>query len=151
MAYQDIEEIRSLMYSYCWLIDAGDFDGVCALMRDADVYSGGKLVLKKNPKLYRKIFLGGIKLYEDGTPKTTHMCVNPIIELSEDGLSASGRSYTVVLQGISGEFTPRIIWIDCKYDTFVKEDGKWKFRTRNYVTRSAGDTSAHLKSAEKNG
>lgn len=146
MATQDIEEIRNLMYAYCWRIDAGDFDGVCELMKDADVSSGGRLVVSRNVKRFRKFFLSGIRLYEDGTPKTTHMCVNPIIELSEDGLSAKGKSYTVVLQGITGEFPPRVIWIDRKYDTFVKEDGRWKFRTRNYVTRSEGDVSAHLKS-----
>lgn len=50
----------------------------------------------------------------------------------------------MVLQGITKKFKPQIIWIDRKFDTFVKEDGKWKFRTRNFVTRAEGDTSFHL-------
>ena len=34
----DIYEIQKLLYSYCWLIGAGDFDGVCELLKDADIY-----------------------------------------------------------------------------------------------------------------
>ena len=39
MSMEDVYEIQKLMYSYCWLIDAGDLDGVCELMKDADVAS----------------------------------------------------------------------------------------------------------------
>ena len=147
MAMDDVYEIQKLLYAYCWLIDAGDLDGVCELMKDADVASEGQVYVRRDPVKYRKFFLNDIMLYEDGTPKTSHMCINPVIEVAPDGLTATAKSYTVVVQGITGAFQPRIIWVDRKYDTFVKEDGVWKFRTRNFVTRSEGDVSEHLKSA----
>ena len=39
---------------------------------------------------------------------------------------------------------PRNIWVDRKFDTFLKENGKWRFDTRNFVARAEGDTSRHL-------
>lgn len=143
MSMEDVFEIRNLLYSYCWLIDSGDFDGVCELLKDADISYGGRLTYSRDPAGYMTT-LDPIRRYKDGTTKTVHMCIDPIIEVADDGLTASAKSYTVVLQGITKKFKPQIIWIDRKFDTFVKEDGKWKFRTRNFVTRAEGDTSFHL-------
>lgn len=143
MALEDILEIRNLLYSYCWLVDSGDFDGVCELLKDADIYYGGKLTYRRDPKGYRQT-LKPIIRYEDGSTKTVHMCVDPIIEVAEDGLSATAKSYTVVLQGITKEFPPQIIWMDRKLDSFVKEEGRWKFRSRDFITRAEGDTSHHM-------
>ncbi len=143
MAMEDIYEIQKLMYEYCWRIDSGDFDGVCDLLKDAQISYDGKLTYDRNPKAYM-MTLKPIVRFEDGTPKTCHMCIDPIIEVAEDGLTAKGRSYTVVVQGVTGEFMPRIIWVDRKFDTFVKENGKWRFDTRNFVARAVGDTSRHL-------
>ena len=90
----DIYEIQKLLYSYCWLIDAGDFDGLCELLKDADISYSGKLTYHKDPKGYMNT-LKPIVRYEDGTPKTSHMCIDPIIEVAPDGLSATAKSYTV--------------------------------------------------------
>ena len=143
MSMQYVHEIRNLLYEYCWRIDSGDFDGVCDLLKDADISYGGKLTYSKDPKGYM-MTLKPIVRYEDGTTKTCHMCIDPIIEVAEDGVNATARSYTVVLQGITGQMEPKIIWIDRKYDTLVKENGKWRFATRNFVSRAEGDTSHHL-------
>jgi hypothetical protein len=143
MALQDVLEIQNLLYSYCWLIDSGDFQGVCDLMKDADILYGGKLTFSRDPEGYMQTF-NPIITYKDGTPKTAHMCIDPIIEVAEDGLTATSKSYTVVTQGVTKKFQPQIIWIDRKYDTFVKENGKWKFRSRDFVTRAQGDTSHHM-------
>jgi len=140
---QDVHEIRNLLYEYCWRIDSGDFDGVCELLKDADISYSGKLTYSKDPKGYM-MTLKPIVRYEDGTTKTCHMCIDPIIEVAEDGLTATAKSYTVVLQGITKEMPPQIIWIDRKFDTLEKVDGKWRFRSRDFVTRAEGDTSHHL-------
>lgn len=143
MKMEDVYEIQKLMYEYGWRIDSGDFDGVCDLLKDAQISYDGKLAYDRNPKAYM-MTLKPIVCYEDGTPKTCHMVIDPIIDVAEDGLTATGRSYTVVVQGVTGQFTPRIIWVDRKFDTFVKENGKWRFDTRNFITRAEGDTSGHL-------
>lgn len=143
MSMQDVHEIRNLLYEYCWRIDSGDFDGVCDLLKDADISYGGKLTYSKDPKGYM-MTLKPIVRYEDGTTKTCHMCIDPVIEVAEDGVNATARSYTVVLQGITGVMEPKIIWIDRKYDTLVKENGKWRFASRDFVSRAEGDSSRHL-------
>lgn len=139
----DVYQIQKLLYSYCWLIDSGDFDGVCRLLKDADIYYSGKLTYKKDPKGYMNT-LKPIVRYEDGTPKTSHLCLNPVIEVSADGLSATARSYTVVVQGISGQMLPQVIWVDRKMDRLEKVDGQWRFKSRDFVTRAEGDTARHI-------
>jgi len=139
----DIYEIQKLLYSYCWLIDSGDFDGVCALLKDADIYYDGKLTYRKDPKGYMNT-LKPIVRYEDGTPKTSHLCLNPVVEVAEDGRTATAKSYTVVVQGITGQMLPQIIWVDRKIDTLEKVDGKWRFQSRNYISRAEGDTARHI-------
>lgn len=144
MSAQDIFEIQNLLYEYCWLVDSGDFEGVAELLKHADVFYDGKPGFSKSPEGYLKTMRPIIK-YEDGTPKTMHMCVNPQITIGEDGQTASARSYLVVTQGITGQVLPRIIWMDRKFDTFVKLDGKWVYATRNNCTHAMGDASAHIK------
>lgn len=148
MSMQDVYEIQKLMYEYCWLVDSGDFDGVVDLLKDADVAYEGRVAYRHDPVGYAKT-TKGMFTYEDGTTKTIHMCIDPIIEVAEDGLTATGKSYTVVLQGITGEFPPQIIWMDRKFDTFEKVDGKWRFASRNFVTRAEGDVSHHLKNYKR--
>ena len=54
MAMEDVYEIQKLLYSYCWLIDSGDFDGVSELFREADVSFGGKLTYRHDKEGYRQ-------------------------------------------------------------------------------------------------
>ena len=82
--------------------------------------------------------------YKDGTPKTSHMCIDPIIEVASDGLTATAKSYTVVVQGITGQMLPQIIWVDRKLDTFEKVEGRWRFASRDFITRAEGDTARHI-------
>ena len=139
----DVYEIQKLLYSYCWLIDSGDFEGVCQLLKDADIYYSGKLTYKKDPRGYMRT-LKPIVRYEDGTPKTSHLCINPVVEVAEGGLSAEAKSYTVVVQGITGQMLPQIIWVDRKVDRLEKVDGKWRFKSRDYITQAEGDSSKHI-------
>ena len=52
MSMQDVYEIQKLMYEYGWRIDSGDFDGVCDLLKDAQISYDGKLSYDRNPKGY---------------------------------------------------------------------------------------------------
>lgn len=148
MSVQDIIEIQNLLSQYCWLVDSGDFEGVGELFKHCDMYYDGKFSFSKSPEAYLKTMRPILK-YEDGTPKTMHLSLNPQITVSEDGMTASARSYIVVTQGISGSFLPQIIWLDRKFDKFAKIDGKWEFVERNNVTHAMGDVSSHIKGFKK--
>ena len=41
--------------------------------------------------------------YEDGTPRTKHVMTNVMVDVADDGESASSRSYFTVLQAVPGE------------------------------------------------
>lgn len=144
MSAQDIFEIQNLLYEYCWLVDNGDFEAVGELFKHMDAFYDGKPGFNKSPEGYLKTMRPILK-YEDGTPKTMHLCVNPQITVSEDGQTAEARSYLVVTQGITGQVQPRIIWMDRKFDKFAKINGKWEFVYRNNCTHAMGDVSAHIK------
>ncbi len=144
MSAQDVIDCTNLMYQYCWTVDSGDFEAVGEMLKYADVSYDGRLAYSCNPAAYLKTMRSIIK-YEDGTPKTMHLCVNPMVEVDEATETATGRSYTIVTQGVPGQFMPQIIWMDRKYDTFKKVDGKWVFASRNFVTHCSGDSSAHMK------
>ena len=144
MSAQDIFEIQNLLYEYCWLVDNGDFEGVGQLFKHMDAFFDGKPGFSKSPEGYLKT-MRPIMKYEDGTPKTMHLCVNPQIKINEDGQTAEARSYLVVTQGITGQVMPRIIWMDRKFDKFAKIGGKWEFVDRNNCTHAMGDVSAHIK------
>ena len=148
MYTKDIIEIQNLLYQYCWLVDSGDFEGVGQLFKHMDAFFDGKPGFSKSPEGYLKT-MRGIQKYEDGTPKTMHLCVNPQITISEDGQTAEARSYLIVTQGISGKFNPQIIWMDRKFDKFAKIDGKWEFVYRNNCTHAMGDISAHIMGFKK--
>lgn len=144
MSAQDVNEIRNKLYQYCWLIDSGDFEGVADLLQYADVSYDNRLAYSKNREAYLKT-TRDIMTYEDNTPKTMHMCINPQIEVNEEEGTATARSYTVVIQGKTGEFLPKFVWMDRKLDTLAKINGKWEFTSRNFVTHAMGDVSTHLK------
>ena len=66
----------------------------------------------------------------------------------EDGgiqpVYAAAKSYTVVVQGITGRMLPQIIWVDRKLDTFEKVEGRWRFKSRDFITRAEGNTEKHI-------
>ena len=58
-----------------------------------------------------------------------HMLVTPVIEVSSDGKSAKGMWHSFGCNTIKEGNQVSAMWQAGKYDiTFVKEDGKWKYR-----------------------
>lgn len=138
-------EIRNLLYKYCWLVDQGKFDEMAEMFDECDIYYGDVLGISHDKEAFKKSFVDGDIVYApDNTTRTIHMCIDPIIHVDEEAGTATAQHYTVVLQGITGEFNPQVIVMDIKYDTFKRnEKGEWKFATRKMGNRAAGDLSHH--------
>lgn len=138
-------EIRNLLYKYCWLVDQGKFDEMAEMFDECDIYYGDVLGISHDKEAFKKGFVDGDIVYApDNTTRTIHMCIDPIIHVDEEAGTATAQHYTVVLQGITGEFNPQVIVMDIKYDTFKRnEKGEWKFATRKMGNRAAGDLSHH--------
>jgi len=140
-------EIRTLLYKYSWLLDNGKIDEMADLFEDADILVNGKLVYSKDKKAFARGFHDFDQIHDDGTLKTMHLVINPIISVDEEADTATAEHYTVVIQGITAQFSPQIIVMDQKFDTFKRVDGVWKFASRNMINRAIGDLSHHGKYA----
>ncbi|MEZ5244190.1 MAG: nuclear transport factor 2 family protein [Acidimicrobiales bacterium] len=142
----DARLIENLLYTYAARIDAGDFDGV------ADLFAHGRIWGMDDPPPeavfegrdgVKKLYESTTRRYDDGTPKTHHITTNARIEVADDGLSATARTYYCVMQAT--DVLPLQAIITGHYrDSFAKIDGEWWFDTRVMFVRQVGDLSQHL-------
>lgn len=139
-------EIENLLHSYAERIDAGDLEGVAELFSHGCIrpsvdappeqsIAGRDAVLA----LYRS----STRLYEDGSPHTKHVTTNSIIEVADDGATASARSYFTVFQQLE-DFPLQPIIQGRYHDTFRCRDGRWWFDSRIMHVDLVGDLSRHL-------
>ena len=120
---EDIEEIKRLMASYCYLVDAFQMDGVVDLFADNARAEYGPLGSYEGKD-------GIAAFFKEVVPNTqawsAHQVLNPIVTL--DGEKAKGTWYLFCPATILSPEGDRAVWIQGRYDNeFVKVDGRWKF------------------------
>ena len=132
--------IPNLLYTYAMRFDDGDFDGAAALFDRGGVMAGGRRITGREAIL--AMWRAWVKTY-DGRPLTRHITTNPIIELGEDGQSATCQSQWTVIQAAPG-FPLQIVASGRYRDSLRRDADGWHFTLREYVqTDLAGDSSAH--------
>jgi hypothetical protein len=89
------------------------------------------------------LYASTTRRHDDGTPLTSHVITNPLLEVAEDRATARVRSRFLVLQA-----TPTLDLrpiIAGRYDDgFERVDGHWRFSARHMEPRLAGDLREHL-------
>ncbi len=140
----DARQIENLLYLYAEKIDAGDFAGVAALFRDADIVAPAHNSVVSGEEAVLAMYQQSTRLYADSnTPKTRHLISNVIIEHSPDAVSATARSCYTVLQATDALALQPII--SGRYrDELCKRDGVWGFARREMHVDLVGDLSQHL-------
>ena len=134
--------IPNLLHTYAMRFDDGDFDGAAALFDKGCVVAGGRRIEGREAIL--AMWQTWVKTY-DGKPLTRHITTNPIIDLAEDGRSATCQSQWTVIQAAEG-YPLQIVASGRYHDRFAIIDGAWRFTERQYAQSDfAGNTSAHLK------
>jgi 3-phenylpropionate/cinnamic acid dioxygenase small subunit len=135
--------ITELLYRYAELIDAGDFDGVGALLSRATFGGTGPQGVSGAEKI-AKLFAATTRRYPDhgNTPRTRHLVLNPIVELNGDGTAASRSTFCVIQDTETVPIQP--IVVGRYFDTFGQDDGGWHFTERKVEIQMLGDVSAHL-------
>jgi hypothetical protein len=135
-------EIENLLYTYQERLDAGDLEGMAALFEHAVVGGGeGQLSMRGSAEvlaLFRQIF----RIYEDGSPHTTHTTVNPIVHVDEAAGTATCRSVYVVYQS-TPDLPLQPVITGTYHDSFELVDGAWRFTERVYGVTLQGDLHAH--------
>ena len=141
----DATAITNLLFRYAELMDEGDYAGVGALFAHARIRSGpgpddttdaGPLVERLERDIIRY----------DGSPRTRHVTTNPIVEVADDGASATCRSSYAVFQAVEG-FPLQPYACGRYHDRFERVDGVWRFSERAYHLDLVGDMGHHHRSA----
>ncbi|MFM8769807.1 MAG: nuclear transport factor 2 family protein, partial [Rubrivivax sp.] len=78
-------EIPNLLYRYSDAIDAARFDEAAALFDHGAVWVQGQRI--QGREAIATMWRRWVRLYPDGTPRTRHLVTNPLIELSDNGLT----------------------------------------------------------------
>jgi 3-phenylpropionate/cinnamic acid dioxygenase small subunit len=136
------EAIRNLLGRYCELIDAGELDALNDLFADAVLRDDAGTELGRGREGAARVY-AGVRIYDDGTPRTRHLTTNSIIEVDEDAGTATARSVYVVFQATDA--LPLQPIIAGRYrDRFARHDGAWHFTERVFGVDLVGDLSQHL-------
>jgi 3-phenylpropionate/cinnamic acid dioxygenase small subunit len=129
--------VTELLYRYAELIDAGDFDGVGALL------GRGNFMGVSGAERIAKLFATTTRRFPeyDNTPRTRHLVLNPIVDV--DGDAAAARStFCVVQQTETVALQPIVVG---RYaDTFARSSAGWYFTERTVDIQMMGDVSDHL-------
>jgi SnoaL-like protein len=138
----DRGDIENLLYEYQARLDSGDLEGMAALFEhavlSADSVEATWTGVAEVLALYRQIF----RIYEDGSPHTTHTTLNPIISIDADAGTATCRSVYVVYQQVD-DFPLQPIITGGYQDTFERIGGSWRFASRKFIAGLQGDLRAH--------
>lgn len=137
MSVADQLAVTRLLYRYAELIDAGDFDGVGALL------GRGTFMGLTGASAIAGLFAKTTRRFTDheNTPRTRHLVLNPIVDV--DGDTATARSTFVVVQRT--ETVPLQPIVIGRYaDAFARDDAGWYFTERVVDVEMVGDVSDHL-------
>ncbi len=147
----DRDQVLDLIYRYAECIDAGDFDGVGELLGRA-AFGGPRTPTVSGAENIAAMFAMTTRRFPEpegrrhsagaGTPKTRHLVLNPIVEISGD--TATARSTFCVVQA-TARIALQPIVVGRYYDRFARDvnDG-WHFTERIADVEMVGDVSDHL-------
>ena len=143
MQLTDGDRIRSLLGTYCRLIDAGDFAGVGALMARAVLCTEDGTPIATGADEVARLYAGLVRLHEDGTPGTQHVVANTVFDEPQADGSVRATSTYLVFQA-----TPAVplqpILTGTYADTFAQDDGGWHFTERRFGIGRSGLLDQHL-------
>jgi hypothetical protein len=136
----DYRAIENLIFSYAFLVDAGDFAGVGELF-SAGAFRGSGTPAR-GAAAVEKMLRDTVIVYEDGTPRTKHVTTNLAIEVTAD--EALSRAYFTVLQAAPG-LPLQPIAAGSYHDSFTRAGGQWRFTERRAAVDLIGDIGHHLR------
>ncbi|MDT7766569.1 MAG: hypothetical protein QOC63_5989 [Mycobacterium sp.] len=143
MTVEDKLAITELLYRYAELIDAGDFDGVGQLLARATFGGTGPQGVSGAGQI-AKLFATTTRRYPEhgNTPRTRHLVLNPIVEISARRTATARSTFCVVQNTEAVPLQP--IVVGRYFDAFSCDDSGWHFTERKVEVQMMGDVSAHL-------
>jgi hypothetical protein len=125
---EDREEIRRLLIDYGRHLDQRDFDAFSRLFAEEDGEWIGGMGKAKGSKAIRKLMEDTIgKNAENSGPPNYHLFTNEMIDVNGNRASATTK-WMFVVQSENGR--PQPIYLGHYEDTFIRQNGRWKFLKR---------------------
>jgi hypothetical protein len=138
------EEIAKLIYTYGERIDAGDFAGVAEVFAEATLTFEGFGDAVVGSAAVQALYERTTRRYEDGTPRTKHVMTNVMVDVADDGLTATSRSYFTVLQAVPGALALQPVIAGRYRNTYACMDGRWRFTGVHIIIDLTGDLGHHM-------
>jgi 3-phenylpropionate/cinnamic acid dioxygenase small subunit len=139
----DVDAIKNLIYSYAELLDTGDLEQLGRLFDRATLRMHGSGDALRGAQAVQQFLETAVQLH-DGIPSTKHMITNVSVEVDDDRMSATARSYYTALQA-RPELPLQPILAGRWHDRFERSGGQWRFADRLIYTDLVGDLRFHLK------
>ncbi|MDT5016519.1 MAG: hypothetical protein QOD39_2679 [Mycobacterium sp.] len=146
MSAEDKLAISELLYRYAELIDAGDFDGVGALLSRATFGGTGPQGVSGAENI-AKLFAMTTRRYPEhgNTPRTRHLVLNPIVVVGMDRRASARSTFCVVQDTETVPMQPIVVGrYSDTFDWDADIPGGWYFTERKVEIQMIGDVSAHL-------
>ncbi len=154
-------EIEKLIHGYAEALDDGDLVRVRDLFTSAEVSPQPGVVLHGGDAV-AEMFAKHTIFYDergpadpwapDTKPHTRHCVTNLVIDVADDGLSATAKSYVIVFQA-RPDLPLQPVFRNRYRDRFACVGGTWRFAAREMLhdEYGAGDTSRHLYRTPRSG
>lgn len=139
-----VHAITNLIYSYAERIDEGDFAGVAEVLEHATLTFEGFGDAVSGRNAVEMLYTHTTRRYDDGTPRTKHVMTNVIVQVADDGVHASSRSYFTVLQAVPGELALQPVIAGRYRHTYDRVGGNWRVRTMHIIIDLTGELGHHM-------
>jgi ketosteroid isomerase-like protein len=139
-----IEAITKLIYTYAERIDLGDFAGVGELFDRATLTFEGFGDAVSGREAIEALYGRTTRRFEDGTPRTKHVMTNLIVDVDDDGVTASSRSYFTVLQAVPGELALQPVIAGRYRHRYERAEDGWRVTAMHIMIDLMGDLSSHM-------
>jgi hypothetical protein len=134
----DCDQILNLLYELDEHIDMGRFDAAADVFADATLsVHGGDLTVRGRDEV-AAFLRRSIRLHDDGTPKTVHLTVNPIVDVDDTAGTASAQTFFTVFHA-SDEVPLQPVLGGANFDTFRRTERGWQLASRVVQVRLTGN------------
>lgn len=139
-----VHAITKLIYTYAERIDEGDFAGVAEVFEHATLTFEGFGDAVSGRDAIERLYTRTTRRYDDGTPRTKHVMTNVIVDIADDGVGASSRSYFTVLQAVPGELALQPVIAGRYRHTYEWVDDRWRVTTMHVIIDLVGELGHHM-------
>lgn len=134
---EDREAIRTLLFEYGRTLDARDFKGFSELFASGVGEWNGGMGVARGPEAIRKLMEQTIGKNTSGINSPNfHIFNNEMINVNGNRATAVSK-WTFVIQGNDGR--PQWVYLGHYDDTFIREEGRWKFLQRKVTSDIPGE------------